>query len=235
MEELEAEIEERQRILHFRANRHWETFLALIEILRFFGCLDGEEGLDPTEIGRTVAALRGDNELWLGLALMSGHLDELEPADLAAVFEAISTEVNRPDLWSGFPPSPASEEALHDLRGIRRELQRQQERASVVMPLWFEPELMGLVHAWAKGVSWNDLIANTSLDEGDVVRIMRRTVDLLAQVPYCEAISQRLRDNARAALKAINRFPVCEPIDLLAGGAGLNPATERTTTASPSA
>jgi superfamily II RNA helicase len=231
IEELEAEIEERQRILHFRANRHWDTVLALIEILRHFGCLAGEEGLEPTEIGRTVGALRGDNELWLGLALMSGHLDELEPADLAAVFEAISTEVNRPDLWSGFPPSPASEEALHDLRGIRRELQRQQEQASVVMPLWFEPELMGLVHAWAKGVSWNDLIANTSLDEGDVVRIMRRTVDLLAQVPYCEAISQRLRDNARTALKAINRFPVCEPIDLLAGGAGPNPATERSTTA----
>ncbi|MEN9388800.1 MAG: hypothetical protein RLZZ255_1776, partial [Cyanobacteriota bacterium] len=190
-----------------------------------------EEGLEPTEIGRTVGALRGDNELWLGLALMSGHLDELEPADLAAVFEAISTEVNRPDLWSGFPPSPASEEALHDLRGIRRELQRQQEQASVVMPLWFEPELMGLVHAWAKGVSWNDLIANTSLDEGDVVRIMRRTVDLLAQIPYCEAISQQLRSNARTALKAINRFPVCEPIDLLAGGAGPNPATERSATA----
>ena len=154
---------------------------------------------------------------------------------VAAVFEAISTEVNRPDLWCGFPPPPAAEEALHDLRGLRRELERQQEHAKVNFPLWWEPELMGLVHAWAKGVSWNDLIANTSLDEGDVVRIMRRTVDLLAQVPYCEAISQRLRDNARAALKAINRFPVCEPIDLLAGGAGLNPATERTTTASPSA
>jgi superfamily II RNA helicase len=231
IEELESEIEERQRILHFRANRHWETVLALIEILRHFGCLAGDEGLDPTEIGRTVGALRGDNELWLGLALMSGHLDELDPADLAAVLEVISTEVNRPDLWSGFPPPPAAEEALHDLRGIRRELQRLQERASVVMPLWFEPELMGLVHAWAKGVSWNDLIANTSLDEGDVVRIMRRTVDLLAQIPYCEAISEQLRSNARAALKAINRFPVCEPIDLLAGGAGPNPATARGTTA----
>ncbi len=231
IEELEAEIEERQRILYFRANRHWETVLALIEILRHFGCLAGDEGLEPTEIGRTVGALRGDNELWLGLALMSGHLDELDPADLAAVLEVISTEVNRPDLWSGFPPPPAAEEALHDLRGIRRELQRLQEQASVVMPLWFEPELMGLVHAWAKGVSWNDLIANTSLDEGDVVRIMRRTVDLLAQIPYCEAITEQLRTHARAALKAINRFPVCEPIDLLAGGAGPNPATERSTTA----
>ncbi|MFN9961046.1 MAG: hypothetical protein ACK55I_48830, partial [bacterium] len=57
----------------------------------------------------------------------------------------------------------------------------------------------------------------TSLDEGDVVRILRRTVDLLAQVPYAEAISDRLRSNARRALRAINRFPVCEVEDLLAG------------------
>ncbi len=56
---------------------------------------------------------------------------------------------------------------------------------------------------------------------------MRRTVDLLAQVPYCEAISQRLHDNARTALKAINRFPVCESIHQLSGCAGLNPASER--------
>jgi superfamily II RNA helicase len=215
MEELAVEIEERQRLLHFRSNRHWDTFLALIDVLRHFGALAGDEGLEPTEIGRTVAALRGDNELWLGLALMSGHLDELPPAELAAVFEAISTEVNRPDLWCGFPPPPAVDEALHDLRGLRRELGRQQERAKVAFPIWWEPELTGLVEAWARGTSWSDVIANTSLDEGDVVRLLRRTVDLLAQVPYCEAVSQQLRDNARAALKAINRFPVCELDDLL--------------------
>ena len=215
MEELQVEIGERQQLLHFRSNRHWETFLSLIEVLRHFGALAGPEALEPTEVGRTVAALRGDNELWLGLALMSGHLDELDPPQLAAVFEAISTEVSRPDLWSGYPPPPAVEEALHDLRGLRRELERQQEGAKVTFPLWWELELTGLVHAWAKGASWSDMIANTSIDEGDVVRILRRTVDLLAQVPYCEAISQQLRNNARAALKAINRFPVCEIEDLL--------------------
>jgi len=225
-EELAAELEERQRLLHFRANRHWDTFLSLIDILRFFGGLDGEEGLDPTEVGRTVAALRGDNELWLGLALMSGHLDELDPAELAAVLEAISTEVNRPDLWCAWPPPPAVEEALHDLRGLRRELQRQQERRQVVVPVWWEPELTGLVHAWAKGAPWGEVIAATSLDEGDVVRVLRRTVDLLAQIPYCEAISEQLRTNARRALKAINRFPVCEIEDLLAAPP-LDPATER--------
>ena len=218
MEEIEAEVEERQKLLHFRSNRHWETFLSLISILRHFGALDGAEGLEPTEVGRTVAALRGDNELWLGLALMSGHLDELEPPDLAAVLEAISTEVNRPDLWCGFEPPKPAEEALHDLRPLRRALEREQERGQVVVPVWWEPELTGLVAAWARGTPWRDLIANTSLDEGDVVRVMRRTVDLLAQIPYCEAISERLRSNARKALKAINRFPVCEIEDLVTVG-----------------
>ena len=224
MEDLEEEIASRQHQLHHRANRHWETFLSLTEILRQFGCLND---LDPTEIGRTVAALRGDNELWLGLALMSGHLDDLQPSDLAAVFEAISTEVNRPDLWSGFPPPAAAEEALHDLSGLRRELLRAQESVGVVVPAWWEPELMGLVAAWAKGTPWPDLIGNTSLDEGDVVRIMRRTVDLLAQVPYCEAISEQLRAHSRQALKAINRFPVCEVEDLFKATEPTNPATER--------
>ena len=44
---------------------------------------------------------------------MSGHLDELQPAELAAVFEAISTEVNRPDIWSGYRLPPKAEEALN--------------------------------------------------------------------------------------------------------------------------
>ena len=224
MAELEEEIEARQQQLHHRANRHWETFLSLIEILRQFGCLDD---LEPTEIGRTVAALRGDNELWLGLGLISGHLDGLPPEALAGVFEAISTEVNRPDLWSGFPPSAAAEEALNDLSGLRRDLLRAQEREGVVIPAWWDHELIGLVEAWASGTGWSDLIANTSLDEGDVVRIMRRTVDLLAQVPYCEAISEQLRGHARQALAAINRFPVCESEDLFKAASGLNPATER--------
>jgi superfamily II RNA helicase len=215
MEELEAELDERQRLLHYRSNRHWDTFLALIDILRFFGALAGDNGLEPTEVGRTVAVLRGDNELWLGLALMSGHLDGLEPPDLAAVLEAISTEVNRPDLWCGFPPPPAAEEALHDLRALRRQLEREQEQGRVVVPVWWEPELTGLVARWARGASWSEVIASTSLDEGDVVRVLRRTVDLLAQIPYAEAISDQLRRNARCALRAINRFPVCEIDDLL--------------------
>ena len=62
------------------------------------------------------------------------------------------------------------------------------------------------------------------------MRIMRRTIDLLAQLPYCEAVSKQLRDNARLALKGSNRFPVCEAEDLFKESfekKNSNPATER--------
>ncbi|WP_320663816.1 DEAD/DEAH box helicase [Prochlorococcus sp. MIT 1223] len=228
MEELDDEIQNRQKILHHRANHHWDDFLSLMEILQYFGCL---QDINPTEIGRTVAGLRGDNELWLGLSLMSGHLDELPPSALAGVIESICTEINRPDLWSGFAPSAIAEEAFQNLSGIRSNLLRTQERYGIKIPVWWNLELIGLVEAWANGALWSDLIANTSLDEGDIVRILRRTIDLLSQVPYCEAVSEQLRVNARRAYKSINRFPVCESDDLeklvINEKEGSNPATKR--------
>jgi superfamily II RNA helicase len=60
---LQEEINERQA--QFRENQahHWQEFLNLIEILRAFGCL---EDVKPTLLGQAAAAIRGDNELWLG-------------------------------------------------------------------------------------------------------------------------------------------------------------------------
>ncbi len=228
MEDLDFEIREREEKLYDRSNRHWKTFLSLIKILDYFGCLDN---LKPTEIGRSVGVLRGENELWIGLVLMSGHLDELTPIELSGVIQSIITDFNRPDLWSGFIPSPRAEQSFHDLSTIRSELFRTQERLNIDIPILWSSELMGLVEAWALGCTWTDLISNTSLDEGDVVRILRRTIDMLSQLPYCEAVSKQLRKNAKSAIKLLDRFPVCEAEDIMKAkdkrdNRG-NPATER--------
>jgi superfamily II RNA helicase len=60
-----------------------------------------------------------------------------------------------------------------------------------------------------------------------VVRLLRRTVDLLAQLPYCPAVSEELRRNGRRALQLINRFPVKEEL-IGVEPDGINPATQRT-------
>lgn len=210
IERLQAELESRQDKLSHYTQRYWQEFLDLMEILQAFGCL---EDAKPTPLGQVAAAIRGDNELWLGLALASGELDSLDPHHLAAACAALVTEVSRPDNWSRYDPSAVIEEALGGLRGIRRELFKLQRRYQVALPVWLELDWMGLVEQWALGIEWLELCANTSLDEGDVVRILRRTVDFLSQVPHVPYLSGELKNNAVRAIQLIDRFPVNEGVD----------------------
>ncbi|NES67748.1 MAG: hypothetical protein F6K24_49450, partial [Okeania sp. SIO2D1] len=61
-------------------------------------------------------------------------------------------------------------------------------------------------------VEWQVLVDNTSLDEGDVVRILRRTLDFLSQIPHVPHLSDVLRRNAYRAMQLIDRFPVNEEV-----------------------
>lgn len=211
---LEDEIHQRQDQLQEQTQQYWNAFLQLIEVLQRFDCLDG---LVPTPSGQAVAAIRGDNELWLGLALMSGELDRLDPHHFAATCAALSTEVSRPDIWTNYSLSPEVEQALGGLWPLRQRLIKIQSQHRVAIPVWPERKeqrfIFALVEQWALETDWPELCDNTSLDEGDVVRILRRTLDFLSQVPYVPHISDPLRQNAYRAIHLLNRFPVNEIVD----------------------
>ena len=65
----------------------------------------------------------------------------------------------------------------------------------------------------------------------EVLQNLGMLENLLSQVPYCIAISQKLKANASKALKALNRFPVLEVEDLykeqIESEIKFNPATKR--------
>ena len=83
---------------------------------------------------------------------MSGHLDELEPPDLAAVFEAISTGESAGSLeWLSATAGSGGGSAGSERVATRAAAG--QERRSVVVPAWWELELMGLVEAWARAAN----------------------------------------------------------------------------------
>ncbi len=207
---IQVELDDRRGKLNAQIHRHWDEFVGLIEILQTFDCLDD---LTPTRLGQATAAIRGDNELWLGLACMSGELNSLDPHHLAAACAALVTEVARPDSWTRYRLAGEVEEALGGLRNIRRRLFQLQRRHEVAAPVWLEYDLVALVEQWALGAEWLELVGNTSLDEGDVVRMLRRTLDLLSQIPFVPHISQELKDNARRATQLCDRFPVNEVIE----------------------
>jgi superfamily II RNA helicase len=208
--ELEAELEELQAVVEQQSQRHWEEFLNLIAILQHFGALDN---LLPTQLGQIAAAIRGENELWLGLVFASRELDNLDPHHLAAAAAALVTETPRPDSKVNFDLSNEVTEALGKLRGIRRQMFQLQRRYNVALPIWLEFELIALVEQWALGIEWTELCDNTSLDEGDVVRILRRTLDLLSQIPHVPHLPDSFQRNAYRAMQLIDRFPVNEVVE----------------------
>jgi len=207
---LQTEINQLQAEFREKQAHHWQEFLNLMEILRLFDCLDE---VKPTAQGKATAAIRGENELWLGLVLMSGKLDELAPHHLAAAMSALVTETLRSGSYTNYSPTLAVTEVLDSLKSMRRDVFKLQHKHRVALPVWLEYELIGLVETWALGVEWSELCENTNLDEGNIVRILRRTVDILSQIPHVPGISEALRRNAIRAIQLLDRFPVNEAIN----------------------
>jgi superfamily II RNA helicase len=68
----------------------------------------------------------------------------------------------------------------------------------------------GLTQLWAEEADCDYLMGLTNLDEGDVVRIFRRTVDLLEQIQHAPMIDSALSDLVRQAIDGMDREPVRE-------------------------
>ena len=62
-------------------------------------------------------------------------------------------------------------------------------------------------------MDWVELCENTTLDEGDVVRILRRTLDMLSQIPHVPHLPDEIKRNAKRAIQLIDRFPVNEVVE----------------------
>ena len=204
---LERQLGDREAKLHRQIHRNWDAFLSLVHILRSFDAL---AEVTPTPLGQLAAALRGENELWLGLALNSGAFDALAPHHLAAACAALVTDQTRPHSSTHYALSPPIPAALRQLRPLRRQLSQLQYRYEVDLPVGAETQLVALVEQWALGTDWPELCAHTNLDEGDVVRMLRRTRDFLSQIPHAPYLTEALYENAKRAQHLIDRFPVNE-------------------------
>jgi superfamily II RNA helicase len=53
-------------------------------------------------------------------------------------------------------------------------------------------------------------MSDCNLDDGDVARLLSRSVDLLRQVAHCEHLLPSVRASARKAGAAMNRAPISD-------------------------
>jgi len=107
-------------------------------------------------------------------------------------------------------PSDAVQLVFEELEELKWELSAAQQEAGIDFPIHLSKEAGGLVESWVNGTSWRDLCRETSLDQGDLCRILRRTVEVLRQIPVAYGVPEGLSVTAYEAAKKMDRFPVAD-------------------------
>lgn len=186
-------------------------FLSIVDVLRFYGFVDSDNCV--TSIGEVGAKVRTENELWASIVLMEPSLEEASPVHLAAVMAAMLADGGfRPDTYVAYQPSPEACALIEDLLPLRAKLLAVQDESGVDFPVSLELDPVGLVEAWASGDSWVDILSNTSLQEGDVCRTLRRVLDSLRQIPHIPFLSDAVKLNAKRSVSLMSRMPVVDDV-----------------------
>ncbi len=197
LQKLDKEIEKQRDIF-------WDKFLSHRAVLLDMGYLKDDF---PTEYGITTSQIRSENELFIAEIIFSNVLDELTPAQLAAVVCAITTEELRIDI-PYLPISQPVRKTLNLIRNIRRKLEKVQSCYSVEAPMYINPYFSSLIELWVEGAEWESLVEQIDMGEGDIVRSFKRTVDVLRQFTTINNVPESLVFTAREAIEKILREPV---------------------------
>ncbi|KAK8579455.1 hypothetical protein V6N13_142666 [Hibiscus sabdariffa] len=191
----------------------WKEFLQISNVIHETRALDvNTHVIFP--LGETAAAIRGENELWLAMVLRNKILLELKPAQLAAVCASLVSEGIKVRTWKNntyiYEASSTVLNVISLLDEQRNSFLQLQEKHEVEIPCCLDSQFSGMVEAWASGLSWRELMMDCAMDEGDLGRLLRRTIDLLAQIPKLPDIHPLLQKNAKSASDVMDRPPISE-------------------------
>jgi len=184
LERLEERLPQRRTALDAFRNAYWQEFLRVVEVLEQFDAVrDG--ALQPK--GHLVASLRHDNELLLAETVARGLFDELTLAEAAALCSALLEESRSGEavLARAFlKKRPKLKRRLDQLINTADSVWQAQRARQLRVPVSVHPGFMPSVFRWASGDDdWSGIVAESfGGHEGDLVRAMRRLIDLLRQL-----------------------------------------------------
>jgi len=203
---------QRRHTLETVRGAYWQEFLAVAEVLEQFGALH-DRALTPK--GRLVAGLRHDNELLLAEAVSRGVLDDLTLAEAAAVCSALTEESRSgdPNVARTFlRKRPKLRRRFEELTQTADSVFQAQRARHLGMPVSVHPGFMPSVYRWASGDDdWIGIVQQEfGGHEGDLIRAMRRLIDVLRQLAESAEVRQDTRHILHQAVRVIDRGVVLE-------------------------
>ena len=205
-ERFGKKIRELDKFIEKEKDIYWNNFLSHKRVLEKTGYLADNY---PTEKGKTTAGVRAENELFLSEIFLSGILDNLNEAQLASVICAITTEDLRADLYTRIPVEKEVRKTLNKIKDIRRKISIIEKEEDIFKDnMYINSFYSPLIEYWINGGEWETLIDQIEAGEGDVVRIFKRTIDVLRQITILPNLNPELQETAKSAIKAILRPPI---------------------------
>ena len=195
--------------IEYEKDIYWRQFLNLMKVAEVTGHLENNY---PTQKGLMTAAARVENEIFFIELIVKGLFDNLSCAELAAVLCAVVTEETRSTFHPKFSLSKKVRKTIYDCHDLMRKLWRIQQKYNVAIPINLNPDYSVFIERWTLGMDWEELIEGTDISEGDLVRIFKRTIDLLRQLTIIPGVNPELVKKAGMAIDCINRDPVSEVI-----------------------
>jgi superfamily II RNA helicase len=202
----QREAERIKHALHDLEHGLWERFEECARLLQQFDYLNEE--WKPTQDGAWASKLRVENALFIAELVRAEYFATDEPRALAALAGALSAgdrEINI-DFQEG-----EEKIFLQFKRAVKiaRKISQYQDRAGLFFPIVLDGNAARLLWLWAnQEVDWQTLFEQVEADEGDVVRLILRTADLLGQILYLKETHPQLSAMAKRAIELIRRAPI---------------------------
>ncbi len=204
----QRKLKQLNREFEARHNIYWRQFSNHYNLLKEVGFLDEKDM--PTPEGKMTAQIRAENEFYMTQIVLNGLFSDLTPPQLAAMVCSVVNDSTRDNQYSRLFVSSEVRSRLTDVQKLIKQIHQLQKKHEIDTPMNMNPVASGLVEAWADGAQWGHLIGSTNIDEGDLVRIVRRTADILRQLCRLDGIDSVLADTAHLALKGLYRDPIRE-------------------------
>ncbi|HEV8641458.1 MAG TPA: DEAD/DEAH box helicase [Methylomirabilota bacterium] len=212
VERLGERVEQRRQALEAYRGAYWQEFLRVVEVLEQFGAVR-QGRLEPK--GRLIAGLRHDNELLVSEFATRGILSDLTLAEAAAVCSALTEEARsgEPLIARAFLKSrPKLRRKLDQVAAVAEAVAEAQRQRHLGMPVAVHPGFMPAVFRWASGDDdWPGIVQEAfGGHEGDLIRAMRRLLDLLRQLGESAEVSPPAARLLVQAARVIDRGIVLE-------------------------
>ncbi len=180
----------------------WHQFHQKADVLHKFGYLTAS--LQLTDDGDWARLIRINHSLLITELIRMDAFSGMAPELLAGVMASIAHDDDRPSSYMRLTPGLAS--MLAQVRHVADSLS-----AYEPAPL-LRSDVAALAERWIgqTQLSWTSLVRSTSMAEGDVYRLLARTLEFLSQIYGLKATHPGLADTAHLAMVNMRREVLAE-------------------------